>query len=159
MNPIAQSEGRIKFGIEELEQWKDEIAKWWNAERLRYSHKEMVDLFQKWFGITQKEAIRLEFKSRDNDEKWIEQLLEQIIDVFHEKLHVDSPIASRSLKMSFQNGAEATVLFQGQQFKHSVPGHVGIVGRVSYQDGRNQSIFQRFITHPFWQYSHRTSEE
>ena len=100
----------------------------------------------------------MEFNSREEPEKFIEKVLNWIIADFKKKLH-DIPIARlENIRLSFQSGAEATVLFQGQKHKHHVPGHAGIVGQVHYKDGRKQCIFQKFITHPFWQYSHRTSE-
>lgn len=64
------------------------------------------------------------------------------------------------LEMSFQHGAFAAIEFpvgSGQMQKHDVDGHVGIVGKVFYKDGTTQTIFQRFVSHPFWQYSHRSS--
>jgi hypothetical protein len=144
------------FSTEQLEQWKDEVAEWWGAERIRYDHKQTVSLFRQWFRVSKKEAVEMEFNSRDEPERFIEYFLNSIIADFKKKLH-DIPIARiESIKLSFQSGAEATVLFQGRKHKHHVPGHAGIVGQVHYQDGTRQTIFQRFVSHPFWQYSHQT---
>ena len=146
----------VPFSTEQLEQWKDEVAEWWGAERLRYDHKQTVSLFQQWFKVSKEKAVQMEFFSRDDADTFIEKFLNWIIADFKKKLH-DIPIARlERIKLSFQSGAEATVLFQGQEYKHDVPGHAGIVGQVHYQDGTRQTIFQRFISHPFWQYSHQT---
>lgn len=146
------------FSTEQLEVWKDQVAGWWGKERLRYDHKRTVSLFQQWFDVSKEEAIQLEFNSRDEPEKFVEHFLNQIIADFENKLH-DRPIAAlECVHLSFQLGAEATVLFHGQTFTHDVPGHAGIVGRVHYEDGSTQKIFQRFISHPFWQYSHQSSK-
>ena len=148
----------LPFSTDQLEKWKDEVAAWWGVEHLRYDHKKTVSLFQQWFGVKKKEAVAMEFNSRDDPDKFIEYFLGRIITVFEGKLH-DKPVARlANVNLSFQTGADATVLFRGQEYRHDVPGHAGIVGRVHYQDGTTQTLFQRFISHPFWQYSHTTSK-
>lgn len=146
------------FPTEQLEQWKDEVAAWWGKEKLRYDIKRTMSLFQQWFGTSKQEAIELEFKSREEPDKFMEYFLDSIIERYRDKLH-DKPIARlENVTLSFQEGAFATVLFQGKNYRHDVPGHAGIVGQVYYQDGTRQTVFQRFISHPFWQYSHQTGE-
>lgn len=147
----------LSFSTEQLEHWKDEIAEWWGVEKVRYDHKKTVALFQQWFGVGKKEAVRMEFNSRDKPEQFIEDFLDHVIAVFKSKLHKKRALARIDIDLSFQTGAHATVLFQGQEYKHDVPGHAGLVGKVHYQDGTVQSVFQRFISHPFWQYSHISS--
>ena len=154
--PQEETPSPLSFSTEQLEQWKDEVAEWWGAEKVRYDHKKTVSLFQQWFGVGKKEAVKMEFNSREEPQKFIEHFLEQIIADFKEKLH-EKPLARIDIELSFQTGAQATVLFQGHEFKHDVPGHAALVGKVHYQDGTMQSVFQRFISHPFWQYSHISS--
>jgi hypothetical protein len=149
------------FSTEQLEQWKDQIAEWWGKEKLRYDHKRTVELFRKWFGVSKKEAVEMEFNSRDDPEKFIEHFLDSLVSDFNAKLHEDKAVARLDVKMSFQYGAFATTEFpagSGQEFQHDVPGHAGIVGQVYYRNDSKQTVFQRFISHPFWQYSHQTSQ-
>ncbi len=149
------------FSTEQLEDWKDQIAEWWGKEHLRYDHKQVVELFQKWFGVTKKDAIEMEFNSREDSEKFIEGFLNHLVNDFRAKLHERGRVARIDVSMSFQDGAFATTEFpagSGQEFQHDVPGHAGIVGQVYYRDGSIQTVFQRFISHPFWQYSHRTGQ-
>jgi len=145
------------FTTDQLEQWKDEVAEWWGAERLRYDHKRTVQLFQQWFRCSKKEAIQWEFNSREEPEKFIEHFLDNIIAEFGRKL-LKKPVARLvGVTLSFQDGAQAVVEFQGTQYEHDVPGHAALIGQVHYRDGSRQTIFQRFISHPFWQCSHQTS--
>lgn len=147
------------FSTEQLEKWKDQIAEWWGKETLRYDHKRTVELFRKWFGVSKKEAIEMEFNSREDPEKFIEHFLNSLVSDFKAKLHENKRVARLDVKMSFQHGAFATTEFpagSGRKFRHDVPGHAGIVGQVHYRDGSKQTVFQRFISHPFWQYSHKT---
>lgn len=148
------------FSSEQLERWKDELAAWWGKENLRYDHKKMVVLFRNWFGVSKKEAIQMEFNSREEPEKFIEQFLNLIVIDFKNKFHSKKRVSRFDVEMSFQYGAFAAIEFpvgSGQVHKHDVDGHVGIVGKVFYKDGTTQTIFQRFVSHPFWQYSHRSS--
>ena len=148
------------FSTEELERWKDQIAEWWGKEKLRYDHKRTVELFRNWFGVSKKEAIEMEFNSREDPEKFIEHFLNSLVNDFRAKFRLKKRVARLDVKMSFQYGAFATTEFpagSGQEFQHDVPGHAGIVGQVHYRNGSKQTVFQRFISHPFWQYFHRTS--
>jgi hypothetical protein len=148
------------FTTEQLEQWKDELAAWWGKESLRYDHKKVVELFRNYFGVTKKKAIQMEYNSREEPEKFIEQFLNFVVIDFRKKLQKDKLIVRLDVKMTFQHGAFAAIEFpvgSGQMQKHDVDGHVGIVGKVFYKDGTTQTIFQRFVSHPFWQYSHRSS--
>jgi hypothetical protein len=146
---------------DQREGWKDEIAKWWGLEKLRYEHKEMIELFRKGCGVTKEKAIEMELFSREDSEKFVECYLEIVVDNFLEKLHENQKVSRLDVAMSFQYGAFATTEFpagSGTVYRHDVPGHAGIVGQVFYEDGSVQTVFQRFISHPFWQYSHRTKE-
>ncbi len=148
------------FSTEQLEQWKDRIAEWWGKEKLRYDHKRTVELFRNWFDVSKKEAIEMEFNSREDPEMFIEHFLNSLVIDFKAKLRTKRRVARLEVKMSFQNGAFATTEFpagSGRVFQHDVPGHAGIVGQVHYRDGSKQTVFQRFVSHPFWQYSHKTS--
>jgi hypothetical protein len=148
------------ISTEQLEQWKDELAAWWDVETLRYDHKKMVVMFRNCFGVSKKEAIQMEFNSREEPEKFIEQFLNLIVVNFRSKFHKKKRVARLDVEMSFQHGAFAEIEFPagtGQIHKHDVDGHVGIVGTVFYKDGTTQTVFQRFVSHPFWQYSHRSS--
>jgi len=148
------------FSTEQLENWKDQIAEWWGKEKLRYDHKRTVELFRNWFGVSKKKAVEMEFNSREEPEKFIESFLNSLVIDFKKKLHGDKRVSRIDVKMSFQNGAFATTEFpagSGLEFQHDVPGHAGIVGQVYYRDGSKQTVFQRFVSHPFWQYSHRTT--
>jgi hypothetical protein len=147
------------FSTEQLEQWKDQIAEWWGKEKLRYDQKRTVELFRNWFRVSKKEAITMEFNSREDPEKFIEHFLNSLVIDFKAKFHTDKRVGRLDVKMSFQYGAFATTEFpagSGREFQHDVPGHAGIVGQVFYRDGSKQTVFQRFISHPFWQYSHQT---
>jgi hypothetical protein len=149
------------FTTEQLEDWKDQIAEWWGKEHLRYDHKQVVELFRKWFGATKEDAIEMEFNSRENSEKFIEGVLDRLVDKFEAKLRKGKRVARLDVSMSFKYGAFATTEFpvgSGQVYRHLVPGHAGIVGKVTYRDGSIQTVFQRFISHPFWQYSHLTGQ-
>jgi hypothetical protein len=149
------------FSTEQLEDWKDQIAEWWGREKLRYDHKQVVELFQRWFGVTKNEAIEMEYNSREESEKFIEHFRNSLVSAFKAKLHERLRVARLDVSMAFQDGAFATTEFpagSGREFQHDVPGHAGIVGQVYYRDGSIQTVFQRFISHPFWQYSHRTGQ-
>lgn len=157
---VRAAAAKKMFSTEQLEDWKDQIAEWWGRENLRYDHKQVVELFRKWFGVSKQDAIEMEFNSREDSEKFIEDFLDWLVSNFKSKLHKGSRVARLDVSMSFQDGAFATTEFpagSGQEFKHDVPGHAGIVGQVYYRDGSIQTVFQRFISHPFWQYSHRTA--
>lgn len=157
--PVPAAKGL--FATKELEQWKDELAAWWGHERLRYDHKKVVVMFRKCFGVSKKEAIQMEFNSREDPAKFIEQFLNFIVIDFKSKLDKISLISRLDVKMTCQQGAFAAIEFpagSGQVHEHDVDGHVGIVGKVFYEDETTQTVFQRFISHPFWQYSHRFSE-
>ena len=148
------------FSTEQLEQWKDEIAAWWGKESLRYDHKRMVELFRKWLDVSKKEAIAMEFNSREEPEYFIEILLNWLVTDFKRKFHKSKQVSKLNVRMSFQHGAFATIEFpagSGEIHTHDVDGHAGIVGTVFYKDGTTQTVFQRFVSHPFWQYSHRSS--
>lgn len=148
------------FRTEQLEQWKDQIAAWWGKEKLRYDQKRTVELFRNWFGVSKKQAIAMEFNSREDPEKFIEHFLNSLVKDFKAKFRKRKKVARIDVKMSFQYGAFATTEFpagSGQEVEHDVPGHAGIVGQVYYADGSRQTVFQRFISHPFWQYSHQTA--
>lgn len=150
------------FTTAQLEQWKDELAAWWDVETVRYDHKKVVELFRKWLGVSKKEAIQMEFNSREEPEKFIEQFLNLIVVNFRSKFHKKKRVARLDVEMSFQHGAFAAIEFpagSGEIQNHDVDGHVGIVGTVFYKDGTTQTVYQRFITHPFWQYSHRSSNK
>lgn len=69
---VAVPAAKKLFSTEQLEQWKDQIAEWWGKEKLRYDHKRTVELFRNWFGVSKKEAIEMEFNSREDPEKFIE---------------------------------------------------------------------------------------
>ncbi len=147
------------FSTEQLEQWKDELAEWWGKERLRYDHKRTVELIRKWLDVSKKEAIAMEFNSREEPEKFIEYFLNSLVTDFKDKLH-DKTVSRLEVRMSFQFGAFATTEFpagSGEVQTYDVDGHAGIVGTVYYKDGTKQTVFQRLISHPFWQYSHRSS--
>ena len=144
------------FTTEQLENWKDQIAEWWGSEKLRYDHKQVVELFRKWFGVSKQDAIEMEFNSREDSDTFIEDFLYSLATNFEVKLRKGRRVARLDVSMSFQDGAYATTEFpagSGQVIHHLVPGHAGIVGQVYYRDGSKQSVFQRFISHPFWQYS------
>jgi len=150
------------ISTEQLEQWKDELAAWWGKEKLRYDHKKMVVLFSKWLGVSKKEAIQMEYNSREEPDKFLEKFLNLLVLVFKNKFHKKKRVARVDVEMSFQHGAFAEIEFpagSGQIHNHDVNGHVGIVGTVFYKDGTTQTVFQRFIPHPFWQYSHRSSNK
>jgi hypothetical protein len=149
------------FPTEQLEQWKDQVAAWWGKKKLRYDHKRTVELFRNWFKVSKEEAVEMEFNSREDPEKFIEQFLNSLVIDFRRKLNKNEQVVRLDVKMSFQYGAFATTEFpagSGREFQHDVPGHAGIVGQVYYRDGVKQTVFQRFITHPFWQYSHQTAK-
>lgn len=63
------------YTTEQLEQWKDQVARWWGAEHLRYDHKKTALLFQQWFGVSKQQAVEMEFNSRDEPERFIEEFL------------------------------------------------------------------------------------
>jgi len=160
MNRVPVPAAGKLFSTEQLEQWKDEIAAWWGKEKLRYDHKRIVELFRNWFKVSKDEAIEMEFNSREDPEKFIEQFLDSLVTDFKKKLH-KRQVVRIDVKMSFQFGAFATTEFpagSGREYQHDVPGHAGIVGQVYYRDGSKQTMFQRFISHPFWQYSHQTAQ-
>jgi hypothetical protein len=149
------------FPTDQREGWKDEIAKWWGLEKLRYEHKQMIELFRKGCGVTKEKAIEMELYSREDNEKFVESYLEIMEEKFRRKLHKAKEVARLDVNVSFQYGAFATTEFpagSGKVYRHDVPGHAGIVGRVYYTDGTHDTIFQRFISHPFWQYSHTVKE-
>jgi hypothetical protein len=149
------------FSSEQLEQWKDQIAEWWGKEKLRYDHKRTVELFRNWFNVSKKEAVQMEFNSREDPEKFIEHFLNSLVIDFKAKLHKKRRVVRLDVKMSFQYGAFATTEFpagSGREFRHDIPGHAGIVGQVFYREGSKQTVFQRYISHPFWQYSHQTGK-
>jgi hypothetical protein len=157
---VPVPEAKSLFSSEQLEQWKDELATWWGKETLRYDHKKTVEFFRDWFGVTKKEAIQMEFNSREKPKMFIGLLLDLIVSEFERKLHSGKQVSRIDVLMSFQHGAFAAMEFpigSGKVHKHDVDGHVGIVGTVHYEDGTRQTIFQRFVSHPFWQYSHRSS--
>lgn len=146
------------FSDDQLEKWKDEVAHWWGKEKLRYDQKRTAELFRNWLGVSKKEAIEMEFNSREDQDKFIEQFLNWLVIEFRAKLHKEKIVASMDVKMSFQHGAFAVTEFpagSGNKTQHDVPGHAGFVGQVTYQDGSTQPVFQRFISHPFWQYCTR----
>src|SRR5690606_27386272 len=90
------------FTTDQLEQWKDEVAEWWGAEKVRYDHKRTVQLFQQWFRCSKKEAIQWEFNSREEPEKFIERFLDNIIAEFGRKL-LKKPVARlEGVTLSFQ---------------------------------------------------------
>lgn len=158
---LAVPAARKLFPTEQLEEWKDQIAEWWGKEKLRYDQKRTIELFRNWFGVNKKEAIEMEFNSREDPEKFIEHTLDSLVIAFKSKFHKNKRVARLEVKMSFQYGAFATTEFpagSGKEFQHDVPGHAGIVGQVYYRDGSKQTVFQRFISHPFWQYSHKTTQ-
>jgi hypothetical protein len=144
------------FSVSTIEKWKDELAAWWGEEHKRYDQKRMVKIMQAWFGCSKKKAIQLEFNSRDKPDQWPEFLLKHVIGQFEAKLRAGKKIAKKDIALSCQLGAYAETTFKGNTTAYDVPGHIGLVGTVTYRDGRTQSIFQRFISHPFWQHSHRT---
>ena len=155
MNPTPAAENL--FSVNQLEQWKDELAAWWGVERLRYDHKRTVILLKKWLKLTRKDAIAIEYSSREEPEKLIELFLNSLISELKLKFHNKKMISKLDLKISFQYGAFAVIEFpagSGEIIEYDVNGHAGLIGTVTYIDGTKQKIFQRFITHPFWQYSH-----
>ena len=148
------------ISTQQLEQWKDQLAAWWGKERLRYDQKKMVVLFRNWLGVSKKEAIQMEFNSREEPDKFIEKFLNLLVIEFKNKFHPKKRVARVDVDMSFRHGAFATMEFpagSGEIHTHDVDGHAGIVGTVFYKDGTTQKVFQRFVSHPFWQYSHRSS--
>ena len=156
--PIPAAKKLISTG--QLEQWKDELASWWGKERLRYDQKKMVVLFRNWLGVSKKEAIQMEFNSREEPDKFMEVFLNLLVLEFMNKFHKHSRVSRVDVQMSFQHGAFAEIEFpagSGQIHNHDVDGHVCIVGTVFYNYGTTQTVFQRFISHTFWQYSHRSS--
>jgi hypothetical protein len=161
MSTLEQIIGaRDLFSTDQLEQWKDELAVWWGQEKLRNEHKKVSEIFRRYFKVSKKEAIEMEFNSRDDPEAFIEYFLGMVIRNFRWKLEKKKVISELRVTMSCQYGAFAKVEFpagSGEIQDFDVDGHVGIVGRVFYEDGTIQSIFQRFISHPFWQYSNRSS--
>ena len=158
--PVPEAENLIS--TEQLEQWKDELAAWWSVESIRYDHKRVISIFKKRFGVSEKHAIQMEFNSREDSEKFIEQYLNLLVKEFKNKIGENTQVSKLDVKMSFQYGAFAAIEFpagSGQMHNHDVDGHVGIVGKVYYTNGTATTVFQKFISHPFWQYSHKSSNK
>jgi hypothetical protein len=124
--------------------------------------EEKVSLVGRSSGQTaesQQPLTRLQWVAKERDIALnLKSFLSYIVAAFQHKLY-DKPIARlENVRLSFQSGAHATVIFRGHKYRHDVPGHAGIVGQVYYRDGTRQTVFQRFISHPFWQYSHQTGK-
>lgn len=145
------------LSFEQLEQWKDDIALWWRLESKRNSHKKTIIALQNLLNISKKEAVELEYQSRKKPERVIEEILSFVTNEFYKKLKDKDIEMIEDISLSCQEGANAYTDFNGQSFYHDVPGHVGIVGTILYVDQSKQKIFQRFISHPFWQYCQRSS--
>jgi len=66
--------------------------------------------------------------------------------------------ARLDVKMSFSMGHSPprNSRRSGREFRHDVPVTLDC-RQVFYRDGSKQTVFQRFISHPFWQYSHQTA--
>jgi hypothetical protein len=145
------------FTTDDLEQFKDDLSVWWRQEKKRMDVKRTIEVLRRFFGITKKEAIEIEYFARNDEDKFMEKYLEQVLSNFEKKLLADDEVVAVSVKMSCQDGAVATILFRGETYLHDVPGHCGIIGTVLYQSGKTQSIFQKWISHPFWQYHNLSS--
>ena len=144
--PQEKTPSPLSFSTEQLEHWKDEIAKWWGAEKLRYDHKRIAALFQQWFRVSKKEAVKMEFNSREEPEKFIEHFLDRIIAAFEKKLH-KKPLTRLDIDLSFQTGIRHRPV-QGQSTSTTF-----LVTLVLWEKcitrWTMQMVFQRFISHPF----------
>ena len=149
---------KVPFNEDQLEEFKDQISEWWSVESMRYDHKQMVAKFQQWAHCSKAEAVELEYKSRDDSEKMIEHILAWKL--FDLKIKMQEiPIRSFDLSLSKQLGATGTLLFRGEQTEFEVDGDIHFVGHIDYKDGSRQDFHQKFVSHPFWQYSHRITEK
>ena len=150
---------QIEFDVEQLEQWKDQVAEWWGREAERYDAKRTVQVFQQWFGINKREAVDLEYSSREDSARFVERFLNHVIYEFRKKLETDLIVSRMDVELGFKDGAVATVEHGRETFHHDLPGHCGITGTVYYTNGGHQAIFQKFVSHPFWQYSNRYTDD
>jgi len=66
------------------------------------------------------------------------------------------------LKLEEHPYSEAAVLHEGTTYHHKLDGIICITGVITahHSDGSQNvvTVFSRWISHPFWQYAHQTSE-
>ena len=148
---------RVPFSADQLEDFKDQISGWWSVESMRYDHKQMVAKFQLWAHCSKSEAVEMEFKTRDDSEKIIENILNWKLFDLKIKMQ-EMPIITFDLSLSKQLGATGTLLFRGEETTFDVDGDIHFVGHIDYKNGSRQDFHQKFVSHPFWQYSHRITE-
>ncbi|WP_171469475.1 hypothetical protein [Frigoriglobus tundricola] len=148
--------GKVWLGEELLKQtkWLDKIGNWLREELRRYPDKG-TEIFSEWFDCSKKEAEALRAMFFVNPDAVAKRYLRTVIEALLKKLH-DENVDGARLNLSLESGATATVTFKGVETEYTVPGHAGLVGEVFYSNQTTQTIFQKFVSHPFWQYSHRS---
>jgi len=163
MGTLVSLKQKQLVSVRQMEQWKDKIGAWWGKERQRYNAKQTIKIFRRVFKLPLKVAIQWEINSREDEDTLIEDFLKWLMAELHKRLAKNLrnglKIVGAKLALDSHDGAIADVQFKGEEYRFDVPGIICIIGEVYYAGGIIQTLWPRFIGHPFWQWSHSTREK
>lgn len=150
------------FGKERLEEWKDQIAEYWERQLEQIDEKQLLKALSRMYG--RKQGKQLLRTSRSEKTRNILRGEEHyLVGRFAKKLAnitqgPEDRFTTRGLKLEEHPYSTATVLHEGHEYTVDVDGLICITGTVTayHPDGSQTqaNIFSRWITHPFWQYTH-----
>ena len=155
------------FGKERLEQWKDQIAEYWERTIDGINQKQLLRALVQLYGM--KEGKKLLRGSRSDQVKAIingeaRRLVDSLVAKVDRIVEGQGDVLKASeLTLEEHPYSEAVTIHEGVTTRHDVDGIICITGRITahHEDGSTSAItvFSRWISHPFWQYSGRTKVE
>ncbi len=153
------------FGRERLEQWKDQIAKYWEKQLEKIDEDQLLRALTRLYGRREgKKLLRL--SRSEQTRRIVAQEEAYLIGRFAHKLasiaqDQSDRFSTNGLTLEEHDYSTATVIHEGQRYTVDVEGLIVITGTVtaSHADGSESvvNVFSRWITHPFWQYAHLTA--
>ena len=154
------------IGKERLAEWEDQIADFWEREIDGIDQAQLLRALALLYG--QAEAKELLRASRSDKVKAVvdgerRRLVHRLVEKVESGVRGPGDrLVAEGLKLEDRPYSEAEVLHEGTTYYHEVDGLICITGVITahHPDGSASvvTVFPRWISHPFWQYGHRTSE-
>jgi hypothetical protein len=154
------------IGKERLERWKDQIAEYWERAIDGIDQGKLLRVLTRLYG--KKEGKNLLRASRSDKVKAIVDaeagwLVNRLVGKVEKIVRgPEDRLEATDLRLKEHPYSEAEVIHEGTTTRYDVDGIICITGTVTaHHPGGSKSavtVFPRWISHPFWQYAHRTSE-
>jgi hypothetical protein len=148
-------------GRKRLDEWKDRLAAYWELNIEKVDEKQLLIALSRLYGKKEGKKI-LRMSRSEHTKRLVEGEEARLMWSFLIKLgkvvrDPDDFISTSGLNLEEHDYSKAIILHEGKEYNVDVDGMVAITGKihVDHVDGSqsDMTIFSRWLSHPFWQYT------